>query len=155
MADPSFRKQCDKAVRKLDAIEKAMRKQALGEAAEAAGEVFVAEAKQQAAGHRRTREQIKHKRRGRGFRKASQLVYVNSRYAHLLEYGHSAPGELVKPTRQKALLTGPGMFAASSRGGAARGRPFMRPAFDLSQAEMGRVIAVTVRRVVNEAKRTA
>lgn len=58
-------------------------------------------------------------------------------YAHLVEFGRVA----VKPVSRKALSSGAAVFASA---GPMTPRPFLRPAFDETQAQARQIIADTV-----------
>lgn len=148
----SFRAQTDQAIKNLDERVRVLTS-SLDDAVEEAAEVFVEEAQRRVAVRSGLlRSRIKHKPHLRTRTRAVEMVYVNSRYAHLVEYGHRRPGDMIAPLRGRALKTGANEFAASSRGGAASARPFMRPAMDSKANEMGRRIAViTVQRVKGRA----
>lgn len=149
----SFKAQTDQAIKSLDERVRVLTS-SLDDAVEAAAEIFVDEAKRRVTVRTgELRDNIKHKAHLRSRTRAVEMVYVDSRYAHLVEYGHGRPGEMIAPRRRKALKTGVDEFAASSRGGAASARPFMRPAMDSKADEMGRRIAVvSVRRVKGRAR---
>lgn len=151
----SFDAQCKAAARSLQAMADAIDTQALGDAVEDAAEIFVDEAQRHVTVRSGDlRDDIKNKAVSRGKARAREMVYVDSRYAHLVEYGHAAPRRLVVPRQGKALKTGSEQFAASSPGGAARAFPFMRPALDSKEREMGRVIAISVKRVAGRARKS-
>lgn len=151
MAD-SFQKQCRDAADGLEELGRVVIS-GLEDAVAEAAEIFVDEAKRQVPIRSGLlRERIQHKPYKTLRNEAVEMVFVNSRYAHLVEYGHSAPGRLITPQVRKALKTTADGYAASSPGGAASDKPFMRPAADNTRGDMARRIAVvTVRRVKGRA----
>lgn len=151
MAD-SFQKQCNDAADGLELLGRVIAG-SLEEAVAEAAEIFVEEAKRQVP-HRSglLRERIQHKPYKTLRNEAVEMVFVNSRYAHLVEFGHAAPSRLITPRVGKALKTTADGYAASSAGGAASAKPFMRPAASNARNEMGqRVAVVTIRKVKGRA----
>jgi hypothetical protein len=148
----SFQKQCNDAADGLEQLARVIAG-SLEEAVAEAAEILVEEGKRQVPKRSGLlRERIQHKPYKTLRNEAVEMVFVNSRYAHLIEYGHAAPSRLITPRVGKALKTTADGYAASSAGGAAAAKPFMRPALDSTRDEMARRVAVvTIRRVKGRA----
>ena len=141
------------AAKSLDAMERAT-KAKLADILEQAAEIFVDEAKRRVPVRSgELRDDIKHRARRFNDGTPAQMVYVNSRYAAAVEYGHGAPSRLISPKNAKALKTTATEFAASSAGGPAAAKPFMRPAFDSTKNDMSREIAIEAKKVMGRARK--
>jgi hypothetical protein len=147
----SLKSDCDGAASGLRAMATAIPK-SLPDAVEEAADIFVNEGKRRAPvrGGKLQRE-IKHVPYKRTRDEAVQKVYVNARYAHIVEYGRKG-GYLVKPRSAAALQTNLDDFAMYGKPGPFGGHPFMRPALDSKRREMSRVIFVRVKRVAGRAR---
>lgn len=147
----SFGEQTNTAADGLQAMSRAI-SDVLDEAVKEAADIFVAEAKRRAPVRSgKLRDEIKDVPYQRTRYEAVQKVYVNARYAHIVEYGRKG-GYVVTPKTAKALQLNLEEFAMASKPGAFAGKPFMRPALDSTKDDMSREIAVTVKRVAGSAR---
>jgi hypothetical protein len=87
-----------KAADRLRDLNRAMNGQNLAAAVAAAGEAFVEEAQRRVPDRTgKLKAGIQHEAHSRGRTYAVEKVFVDSRYAHLVEYGHAAPRKPVMP----------------------------------------------------------
>lgn len=138
----SFDSDVKEAVEKLKALDKNMNR-ALPVAAEAGARVMVREARRRAKG--RLKKSIRDRARGdlsTQAGKAVHQVHSTSPLANIIEYGTS--GHEITPKKKKALAFD-GIVVMRVNHPGTKKQPFMRPAWDESQAAIAREMGETIK----------